>query len=451
MNQFLPADALMVDPGPRENPSRCASGAVYEFLATTFSDPQGLEDWLGELAKALGARQVALVAFSDNETVVRDFFPKETAVQPPASWPWEHDRQFVDRSRMSLPAMLSRSADGCSSFLAVAVQHNGFLWILCLEDASNREWSVDEQAALALAASGLFQFAPVRASAQKWAAWSEKVRTQQRLEDAAAVVARLAHDFNNVLTSVLGFTELSLAHLPPSSSHRKLMAEVYTAAQQGSGLINQLGLFSTRRKVSYNTTTSLGLLLEEEKNHPRKAWSEAITLEIHVPPALPALSIDAEALRVILDKLLENAREAISNTGTVSVSGRRVELTAAECLALLGKTCPGSYVEIAVADTGCGFSAEARKRVWTEPFFSTKPRHRGLGLVSVYGVLMNHGGGIHLDFGQDSGTQVRVYLPASPCAAEVSPSGPAVARPAAPGSGEDERDAVAVYFPARTR
>src|SRR5205085_3743659 len=131
------------------------------------------------------------------------------------------------------------------------------------------------------------------------------VRIQQRLEDAAVVVGRLAHDFNNVLTSVLGFTELSLTHLSPGGSQRKLMSEVFAAAQQGSHLTSQLSLFSTRRTVSQDSTTFLSFPLGAAAKHWREAWGDAITLEVVVPPDLPALAADAESLRIILDKLAD--------------------------------------------------------------------------------------------------------------------------------------------------
>ena len=380
---------------------------VYALLVNSSLNPLGTEDWLGQLTKALGARLAALVAVLDNEPVVQHFFPKEMA--PAVNWPWRHDFRALAMLAKDGPAVRTCSVDGLSSFLTVAVERGGLLWLLSLEDAINRSWSVEEQAGLTLAALGVFQFPCIQENARSWAHWSDITQTQQRLEDAAVVVGRLAHDFNNVLTSVLGFTELSLAHLGPGGAQRKLMAEVFSAAQQGSQLTNQLSLFSTRRCASQDSMTFLTFLLGAEAKRWREAWGNAITLELLVPQDLPPVAIDAESLRLILDKLTDNARAAITGIGVVTLSARQVDLSGEDCLGMLGKARPGRYVELTVADSGCGFAPEARRRIFAEPFFSTKPRHRGLGLPSVYGLLMNFAGGIRLEHG--AGTLVRIYLP----------------------------------------
>ena len=91
---------------------------------------------------------------------------------------------------------------------------------------------------------------------------------------------------------------------------------------------------------------------------------------------------------------------------------RQVELTRGDCLELFGKPAPGICLELSVVDTGSGFSAEAKQRVFAEPFFSSKPRHRGLGLAWVYGIVTNHGGSVTVSSELGKGTSFRVYLPA---------------------------------------
>jgi signal transduction histidine kinase len=411
MNRFLAADAPQVETVPAEGLAGSPPARVYRLLVNSSLHPLGLEDWLGELSKALGARAAALVALLDREPVAQFFYSQEAELPATVNWPWQCDVRAVGTLVKEGLVAPTRSADGRSSFLTAVLERDGLSWLLSLEDALDRSWSVDEQSALTLAALGLFEFPSVQHRA--WADWSERARIQQRLEDAAAVVGRLAHDFNNVLTSVLGFTELSLTHLSPGGSQRKLMAEVFAAAQQGSHLTSQLSLFSTRRKISQDSTTILSFPLGSSAKQWRETWGDVITLEVLVPPDLPSLSIDAESLRMILDKLADNARAAITGSGTIRVSARQVNLSREDCLGLLGKARPGPYVELTVADSGCGFSPDARRRVFAEPFFSTKPRHRGLGLPSVYGVLMNFGGAIRLEHVLEKGTLVRVYLPAA--------------------------------------
>ena len=418
MNRLLPGAGPGVEVG-QQGPARSAPAAVHALLANSSSGPRSVEDWLGDIAKALGGRHAALVALLDHEAIVQYFSPKESELLATLSWPWGQQRQPEQEFRNAFPAVATLSADGRSSFLTAAVQHEDILWVICLEDAHHRVWTVDEQAAVTMAALSLFQFASIQENSQKWAQWSEKTANQQRLEHAGVLVARLVHDFNNVLTSILGFTELSLAQLPPGSAQKNFMSEVYAGAQQGSQLLNRLGQFSVRKTVAQDLTTALGPLLAEEANRLRTAWGDAITLETLIPSDLPALAIDADSLRVLLAKLLENAREAISTPGKVSLSARQVELRRDDCLGLLGTASPGSYAEITVTDSGRGFSAEARRRVFAEPFFSTKPRHRGLGFATVYGLMSNYGGGIRLEHGLENGTVVRAYVPKARRAAET--------------------------------
>jgi CheY-like chemotaxis protein len=132
--------------------------------------------------------------------------------------------------------------------------------------------------------------------------------------------------------------------------------------------------------------------------------------------------------------LLDNAREAISGPGVVALSARATELSAEDCLDLIGRPSPGHFVEISVTDTGRGLSADVRQRLFRDVFFSTKPCHRGLGLAVVYGLLQTFGGGLR--FGPDpaQGTAVHLFVPAY-----VNGSGPFLA--AAPVAGVAETSA----------
>ena len=408
MSGLISGDILELDPAPRSERTASAPAAVQTLFTTSSSNPLGLDDWLREILRAVGGRLAALVALLENEPVVHYIFPKQTELPGSVNWPGEGTGSGFP---VPSPATATLSADGRSSFLTVAVQHGGMLWVLSVEDGGQRTWSLDDQAALTLAALGIFQFAPENENSQRWAKWSQQLELQRRLEQAATVVGRLVHDFNNVFTGVLGFTELSLAQLPADSAHRNFIGEVYAAAQQGSQLLNQLGLFGMRKTPTQGPMTSLRSLWAQEEQRWRQAWGDAVTLQVQVPADLPALAIDADSLKIVLEKLVENAREAVGSGGTVAVSAQQVELTREDCLGLLGQARPGSYVEIAVADSGRGLSPEARRRVFAEPLFSTKPRHRGLGLASVYGILNSFGGGIRLDDGRESGTLARVYVP----------------------------------------
>jgi CheY-like chemotaxis protein len=137
-----------------------------------------------------------------------------------------------------------------------------------------------------------------------------------------------------------------------------------------------------------------------------------VSLLWKVDDSLPKLAIEPEALRQALSQLADNAHEAITDRGVVTLTARAVELSAADCLELLGSPRPGRHLEIAVSDTGCGLPAELRGRPYPEVFFSTKPRHRGLGLAIVQGVMQTFRGGWRFGPHPELGTTARLFVPA---------------------------------------
>jgi signal transduction histidine kinase len=138
-----------------------------------------------------------------------------------------------------------------------------------------------------------------------------------------------------------------------------------------------------------------------------------VRVEKDFPPNLPPVAVEAGPLQVVLGHLLENAVEACPQGGVVRVSARTVELTEADARGYLGRAAAGPYLQIAVSDTGPGIKPEVRRRLFVEPFFTTKVRHRGLGLAVAYRVLCSHRGGIQLDPvpPPGTGTMAKVVLP----------------------------------------
>jgi CheY-like chemotaxis protein len=136
-----------------------------------------------------------------------------------------------------------------------------------------------------------------------------------------------------------------------------------------------------------------------------------LTFRLHIPPDLPAVGIDSESLHQVFGALLDNARESLGTGGSIGLSARTVDLDANDCGKLYGAVRPGPHVEIVIADTGSGLSAEAQRRVLVEPFFSTRPRHKGFGLAVTYGILAAHRAGLRIHPGEERGTIVRVLLP----------------------------------------
>src|SRR5262249_37974329 len=122
-----------------------------------------------------------------------------------------------------------------------------------------------------------------------------------------------------------------------------------------------------------------------------------VRIESDVAAALPAVAVEGGGLQMILGHLLDNAVEASTKDGLVQVTARLVELAPADLAGFLGRPATGPHVEVRIADSGPGLPDEARRRVFVEPFFTTKFRHRGLSLAVVYRMLYAHRRGVQVD------------------------------------------------------
>lgn len=256
-------------------------------------------------------------------------------------------------------------------------------------------------------------------------------RLQQRLADAALIAGRMAHDFDNVLTGIIGFADLTVPLVPAGSQPAKFVAEISKVGQRGIAFTQQLHQLSRAAQVKPQPGTPSAVVAKEEARL-RPTMPSGLQLVTDFPPGLPAVGMEAGPLGVVLGHLIENATDASPPNGRVIVTGRTVELSAADTRTYLGRLAPGGYVEIAVQDYGTGIKPEVRAKLFAEPFYTTKVRHRGLGLAVAYRTLHAHGGGIRIEPPAELGTTVRIVIP------------PAAARPPA-ATATTPRAAVASY------
>src|SRR5438132_6190572 len=395
-------------PRPAEDFTRSALNLVHE---TVTQSGQGftLESQLAKLARAFRASSAGAAGLVGDTQAFQLEISADSQALPGLSWSPDKWVEIASKLREATATIVPTSSNRSLLFTSCFPQA-GSTWLFWLEDEAQRTWQKGEQAALNLAALAFARLIIEQAKDERWNTWLIRAKRQEILENAASVVGKLSHDFNNVLTGILGFAELCLAQLPAGSLPHQFATEVYQAAQKGSKFTGQLSNFS-RRSTARTQPTSLANVVKAELDRVQKTWGEAVGVRIEVPDELPPAAVDDGALRLILGQLLDNAREAIACTGTVAVLARQVELTRSDCLELFGKPAPGICLELSIADTGSGFTPQAKQRALFEPFFSTRPRHRGLCLASVYGLLYAHGGGVRIQHGDPSGTVVHLYLP----------------------------------------
>lgn len=389
--------------------SRSALEFVHRLLVRPAGDHPPLTELLAQLAEAFRTREVGLACLPEGRLVLRH--PPENS-DADFSWPWQNDPCLLESARQRSRAVaLSYHED--LLLVTSIVCPGGGAWVLWLQDQQQRAFTEAEAAALHLVGQALSPWLSSEGSA-RWADQLDLALRQDRLETSAAVTRRLAHDFGNLLTGILGFTELAMSQqVPANTPLYSYLQEVYRAAQAGAQFTHQLRLFSRRQSASSHPS-DLGSLLAEQEARLFAAQPHGLTVRLNVPEGLPAVALEADYLHQVLSALLDNAREALMGSGVISVSARVVELTASDCRDLYGAVGPGPHVEITLADTGIGLSPEVQRKLFVEPFFTSKPRRRGFGLAVAYGILHAHKGGLRLHPGEERGVVARVVLPIAP-------------------------------------
>ena len=408
--------------------SRSALDFIHALLGRGPVGAVGVDGLLNDLAAAFAASGAGLASLTSGKVLAR---------RPAGDGrlPWQDDAEVIGRA-VRAPAALSVPRDGgkgeaTTPLLVTAVQlpsRSG--WLLWLEaDGDRPAWSAAEAAALTLAGQALGRLLESDQPNPRWAAQLARAERQKDLETAARVSSRLAHDFGNVLTGIVGFCDLCLAlKLPAESQLSRYLRELQRCAQNGAHLTHLLRLFSRRQAGAVQPCETAAVVAEEAARMLTGAGE--FSVRTAVADGLPSVAVEAGQLRQVLAALLENARDAMQGAGVAVVSARAVDLTADDCLDLFGDARPGRHIEVAVADSGPGLPADVAGRLFSEPFFTAKPRHRGFGLAVSYGVLHAHHGGLRIGPGTSGGTVAAFYLP---CVSPVRP----VATPAnTPAHGE---------------
>ena len=240
---------------------------------------------------------------------------------------------------------------------------------------------------------------------------ADQARISRRLDDAAKVAGRVAHDLDNVFQGVTGFASLAMESLHSNSPAYSNILEVETSARQGLEFCAQLHQLS-RGGTARPLPSAVSGAITRELARVTSAFP-AVRFESDVFPNLPPVAVEAGGLQAVLGLLLDNAAEASPKDGTGRITARLVELASADLAGFLGSPATGPHVEVQISDSGPGLTEEARQKMFVEPFFTTKFRHRGLSLTVVYRMIFAHRGGVQAGSSPGKGTTIRVVLPLS--------------------------------------
>jgi PAS domain S-box-containing protein len=245
----------------------------------------------------------------------------------------------------------------------------------------------------------------------------EQLRRAQKSDAAARLASGVAHDFNNVLTAIRGYSDLLLGEFDASDPRAQDLEEIRRAADRGALLTRQLLAFGQRQPVQAESV-DLNKVISSLESLLQRLVGADVQLETVLAPAIGSIKADAGQIEQVVMNLVLNARDAMERGGTLTIETSERQMSAPG-RGRGGR--PGLYVVLSVSDSGTGMDEETRARVF-EPFFTTKQAERGsgLGLAIVHGIVKSSGGMIRLSSEPGAGTSVRLFFPRLDDAAAAS-------------------------------
>jgi len=238
-----------------------------------------------------------------------------------------------------------------------------------------------------------------------------KAYQAQKMESLGKAAGAIAHDFNNILTSMKGFNELALETLPPGTEAARFVRETAAGIDKGAELIKQILAFS-RKQPADMAGTDLNAVIEGARTMLGVVLEKKIRVKVSLAPGLPAITGNKGQLEQIIVNLAVNARDAmLPKGGEFSITTEEIPCESAGRCAAEVKDAQ-RVVKLSVSDTGCGMTEEVIAHIF-EPFFTTKPEGQGtgLGLATVYSIVQLHKGGINITSRPGQGATFELCFP----------------------------------------
>lgn len=241
----------------------------------------------------------------------------------------------------------------------------------------------------------------------------EQLRHAQKMEAIGTLAGGVAHDFNNMLTAIIGYGNMAVLRLPAEDPVQNYLRQILTAADRGATLTQSLLAFSRRQLISLEPVDLNAVILAFEPLLRRVA-GESLRLDLRLSPVSVVIVADRAQIEQVLMNLVINARDALAGDGlvTIETGSRIVSGPEAE---KLGLETDGVFARLSISDNGAGMDEETAKRIF-EPFFTTKEvgKGTGLGLAMVYGIVQQHRGSISVVSTVGAGTRFDILIPTTP-------------------------------------
>ena len=235
-------------------------------------------------------------------------------------------------------------------------------------------------------------------------------RQAQKMEAVGRLAGGVAHDFNNMLSVIIGYSDLSVDLVPSDSSVKKYLVQIKKASERAALLTRQLLAFS-RQQIVFPRILDLNDVVNNLSTMLLRMVGESISVSFRPTTPLGSIKADLGQIEQILMNLVVNARDAMPHGGEIIVETAHAELDESYVSEHAGSQA-GRHVVLAISDTGCGIEESIRSKIF-EPFFTTKGigQGTGLGLSTVYGIVTQSKGSISVDSEAGKGTTFKVYFP----------------------------------------
>jgi len=284
--------------------------------------------------------------------------------------------------------------------------------ILCIFGIGNKPIDYDEHdlTQIRLIANEISKIIKQRIAEKELESLQIQLIQAQKMESVGRLAGGVAHDYNNALSVVIGFTELTIEKVDPSSPIRSNLDEVLGAANRAANITRQLLAFARRQTIAPKII-DLNTNIEEMLKMLRHLIGEDIDLVWAPDQHLKPVKMDPSQIDQIMVNLCINARDAIDGIGKVTIETNNTVIDSAYCTLHSGFA-PGKFVVLTVSDNGCGMEKDVQENIF-EPFFTTKVMDEGtgLGLATVYGIVKQNNGFINVYSEPNQGTTLRIYLP----------------------------------------
>jgi PAS domain S-box-containing protein len=234
----------------------------------------------------------------------------------------------------------------------------------------------------------------------------------QKMEAIGTLAGGVAHDFNNILTAIMGFGSLLLMDMQEDDPKKVFVDQILISSEKAADLTHSLLAFSRKQQIALKPL-DINNSVKDTSELLKRLLTEDIELKKRLSKETLVIMGDATQIDQILINLAVNAHDAMPMGGTLSIETAMVTLDN-EFIRMHGYGEPGMYVSLSVSDTGTGMDEATKARIF-DPFFTTKEvgKGTGLGLATVYGIVKQHNGYITVDSEPNQGTTFRIYLPAA--------------------------------------